>query len=112
MTTISEPQVVKIDRFSNINRLLNTMSYVFRFVQRKTGGRGPPEAEERLAAQKFLIQQEQNIFFQKEIQELKEKGAVSKQSLLAPLNPKLQEGIIVTQTRVQTEPCTQILHPE
>ena len=112
VTTISEPQMVKIDRFSSINRLLNTMSYVFRFVQRKTGGRGPPEAEERLAAQNFLIQQEQNIFFQKEMQELKEKGAVSKQSSLAPLNPKLQEGVIVTQTRVQTEPSMAILHPK
>ena len=105
-----EKPIIKLERFSNINRLLNATSYVFRFLHRKTGGRGPPDAEERRAAQKFLIKEDQEAFFSKEKQDLKEKGAVSKQSSLAPLNPKLQDGVIITKARVQTEPDMVIMH--
>ena len=102
--------IVKMTRFSNINRLLNTMVYVFRFVNRKTGAsEGPPTAQEREVALQKLIMMDQKQHFNKDILNLQQ-GALHGDSKLKPLNPYLTDGILMMKGRVQTEPDLIILH--
>ena len=104
--------IVKMERFSNINRLLNTMVYVFRFINRKTGAsEGPPTADEREVALQNLIKMDQKQHFNKDIHNLQQ-GALHKDSKLKGLNPILMDGILMMRGRVQTEPELIILHHE
>ena len=102
--------LIDISRFSNVNRLLNATSYVFRFLHRKTGASGSPTATEREASLKKLIQQDQRQYFAEEILDL-EKDQLKKSSKIIGLNPFLDEGILKMQGRVATEPHLVILHP-
>ena len=102
--------VVDVTRFSNVNRLLNAVCYVFRFAKRKTGGNAP-DADERQKALDFIIQIDQKHHFGQDIKNLQEKGFVSKTSSLSPLNPKLSpNGVLLMDGRIQTEPQLVILH--
>ena len=104
--------LVKMEKFSNINRLLNTMVYVFRFINRKTGAsEGPPTADEREVALQKLIEMDQKQHFNKDIHNLQQ-GALHKDSKLKGLNPVLMDGILMMRGRVQTEPELIILHHE
>ena len=58
-------QVFDIDRFSDLDRLLNTID-VFRFVHRKTGER-TPNVEEQKEALNWLAKNEQAKFFAKDV---------------------------------------------
>ena len=97
-------QVFDIDRFSGLNRLLNTICYVFRFVHRKTGERkGTPNVEERKEALNWLIKNEQAKFFAKDVSRLRSGHQIQKDSKLKAQNPHLdEEGILRMQSRDQT----------
>ena len=97
-------QVFDIDRFSDLNRLLNSAAYVFRFIHRKTGvKKGTPDAEERKDALNWLIKNEQAKFFAKDVSRLHSGHQIPKDSKLKAQNPCLDgEGILRMQSRDQT----------
>ena len=110
--TVEKPKpIIDMNRFSSINRLLNTTAYVFRFGKRNTGARkGPPTASEREVALQKLILQDQKFHFSEDINDLKE-GQLKRSSKIRALNPYLNDqGILMMRGRVTTEPELVILH--
>ena len=110
--SISPPApVINIERFSNINRLMNATAYVFRFLNRKTGAsKGPPSATEREVALQKIIKIDQNQWFAADIKALQD-GQLKKGSKLTGLNPIMDEqGMLKMRGRVATEPELIILH--
>ena len=108
----SPPPIIDIERFSNINRLLNTTAYVFRFIQRKTGAsKGPITASEREVALQKIIKMDQYHHFRDDIKDLQLNLQLKKGSKLRGLNPIRDDlGILKMRGRVATEPELVILH--
>ena len=103
---------IEFERFSNINRLLNTVSYVFRFVQRKTGARKePPNKEEREEALQKLIEIDQKHWFEEDVERLS-KTTLSKTSKIVKLNPFLDENGLLRMNGRMEDYKPIILHPQ
>ena len=111
VNTSLAPPIIELDRFSNINRLLNATAYVFRFINRKTGASGGPlTATERGQALQKIIKIDQQNHFAEDLADLKE-GQLKRNSKIRDLNPTLgEDGILRMQGRVATEPDLIILH--
>ena len=105
-------QLIDINRFSNLSRLLNSVAYVFRFAHHKQGMVGCPSADERESALEFLIKQEQEKYFGKEIRYLKEKQQVSHKSQLRTLCPRLDNKGLLRMTSRSNNYEPPILPPE
>ena len=109
---ITQPyeSLLDVERFSKLKRLVNTMCYVFRFVNRN-GGKGALEADERKKALKQIVKEDQAKFFAKDIAQIKQNGQVSRKSHLRALNPTLDdEGMLRMCSRdMHYNPI--ILHP-
>ena len=100
--TMLQPRerLVDINRFSNLKRLVNTVAFVFRFAHGKKGGR-VPEADERKHALHFLIKEDQERTYGKEMHDLRTKNRVAKSSKILSLHPGIQNGILHMQARNQ-----------
>ena len=89
---------VEMERISDLSRLLNVQSYVFRFVT-KPGARDwtttRPSTDERNRAQNHFIVQHQQKYFAEELKCLEKGKQLSKKSTIISLNPFIDEtGIL------------------
>ncbi|XP_011699812.1 PREDICTED: uncharacterized protein LOC105457069 [Wasmannia auropunctata] len=86
-------QINPFDKFSTFNRLIRVAAMCVRFAHNCKGQKqyGPLTVEELQGVIKKLIRQEQEITFEKDIKDLRNKGVVSSQSSLKQLNPFIDE---------------------
>ena len=111
-TVESKTRLVDINRFSKLCRLLNTVSYVFRFCKPKAGVEGAPSVEENNRSLQFLIQEDQQEYFQNEVSQLNTQKQVSNSSKIKSLDPMMDEEAVMRMKARNQDYNPIILHPK
>ena len=96
--------LIDVARFSNLQKLLNTVSYVFRFIA-KRGERGwpspTPTPEENEKSLQYIIKAHQMKHFSEEYESLQNGKPIKPKSKLISLTPIFKDGIIRIGGRIQ-----------
>lgn len=101
----SEPMLIEIERFSRWCRLLRSMAFVVRFVERLKSNSNKLAIEltqeELRKAEKILLQEAQKVSFLYEITNLNQKKNVPKSSPIYKLSPFIdKEGVLRVNGRI------------
>uniref|UniRef100_A0A336LWI0 CSON002273 protein n=1 Tax=Culicoides sonorensis TaxID=179676 RepID=A0A336LWI0_CULSO len=94
--------VLEFERFSKYKKLLRSVAYVYRFMENlkckvMKGERefGPLSSQELRKAEAAIVRQTQMLIFKKEIHALKNSVPVDSRSVLAQLNPYLDDNNLI-----------------